>query len=511
MFVQALVVGAALVLAYKLLSEVLRRVRTPLNDLAGPKPSHWFLGNFPEIADSNHAVISNWTARWGSTFSFYSVFQNKSLCTVDHKAVNHILSHSNTYQKPSIQRERLALVLGKAFGPTQLKELTEVFNDKAIQLRDVWSALIAENKTARIEAVGWLGKATLDIIGQAGFGYDFSSLDATKGANELSTAFANLFKNSNSRGLGVLRFFIPFLQYLPSAQQRRVKASQETMSRVGNKLLADAKAALARGNNGKDGEQGRDLLSLLVHANTADDIPVSQRLSDKDVLAQVPTFLVAGHETTSTATAWALYCLTQAPAVQRKLREELLRVSSDTPSMDELNGLHYLDQVVREVLRLYAPVPMLMREAVADDVVPLAAPIVDVRGRARSSVRINKGDQVLISVRTINISTATWGPDALEFKPERWDAVPAEAQHVPGVWAHQMTFSAGPRACIGYKFSLVETKALLFALVRAFEFELAVAGADIRGSASSVVQRPFVVSEPEKGVQMPLIVRPYMA
>ena len=55
--------------------------------------------------------------------------------------------------------------------------------------------------------------------------------------------------------------------------------------------------------------------------------------------------------------------------------------------MDELNSLYYLDQVVREVLRLYAPVPMLMREAVADDVVPLAAPVVDARGRACSSVR----------------------------------------------------------------------------------------------------------------------------
>jgi len=58
----------------------------------------------------------------------------------------------------------------------------------------------------------------------------------------------------------------------------------------------------------------------LVTANTSPDLLDSQRLSDEDVLAQVPTFLVAGHETTSTATTWALFALTQAPEVQTKLR-----------------------------------------------------------------------------------------------------------------------------------------------------------------------------------------------
>lgn len=157
------------------------------------------------------------------------------------------------------------------------------------------------------------------------------------------------------------------------------------MARVGNGLLADAKAALNAGD--KSSAQGRDLLSLLVHANTAEDIPLDQRLSDTDVLAQVPTFLVAGHETTSTATSWALFCLTQAPDVQRKLRDELLQVQTEEPSMDELNGLRYLDWVVREVLRLHAPVPMLFREAMEADVIPLETPVVDKHGRTRNEVR----------------------------------------------------------------------------------------------------------------------------
>ncbi|KZP10666.1 cytochrome P450 [Athelia psychrophila] len=489
------VVTGFLFATYNAVSEALRRVRSPLGSIPGPKSSHWFLGNFAEIGRSNHKFISEWNARWGPTVSFYSVFRDKSPCTVDPKAVNHILSRHNIYQKPKAQSARLSVVLGKglvfaegdahkhqrkvltpAFGPIQIKALTEVFNEKSIKLCNNLSDLIANNKSGplRVDATKWLSRATLDIIGEAGFNYDFASLDTAKPINELSQAFSNLFQNKGA-ALSALTFFVPWLHYLipkPTAQKRRVEILQETIARVGSVLLADAKAALASGD--KSGAQGRDLLSLLVHANTAEDIPVSQRLSDKDVLAQVPTFLVAGYETTSTATSWALFCLTQSPAVQRKLREELVQVSTDSPSMEELNNLHYLDHVVREVLRLYSPVPLLMREAAEDDVIPLDTPVIDTHGRTCESVKINKGDLVLISIKTINISSDTWGPDALEFRPERWEDVPDKAHQVPGVWGNQLTFNAGPRACIGYKFSLVELKALLFALVRAFEFELAV-------------------------------------
>ncbi|KZP27815.1 cytochrome P450 [Athelia psychrophila] len=522
------VVTGCLVAIYKAAAEVLRRVRSPLGDLPGPKPSHWFLGNFAEILSSNNEIVGEWTARWGPTVSFYSVFRDKSLCTVDAKAVNHILSRSNTFQKPKSQSKRLATLFGKgllfaegdahknqrkfmtpAFGPIQINALTEIFNEKSIELREVLSDLIAKNESVplRVNISNLLSQTTLDIIGKAGFGYDFGSLDITKPPNELSHAFSGLFKGTKGSGLmGALRMFMPWMMHLPTAARTKRNALKEIMARFGNGLLADAKTAHARDESGA---QGRDLLSLLVHANTAADIPPSQRLSDEDVLAQVPTFLIAGHETTSVATSWVLFCLTQSPDVQRKLRQELLQVSTDSPSMDELNNLRYLDHVVREVLRLYPPVPMTLREAAEDDMIPLDTPIVDTYGRTRESVRVNKGDLVLISIKMINLSKDTWGPDALEFRPERWDDVPDNAHKVPGVWGNQLTFSAGPRACIGYKFSLVELKALLFALLCAFEFELAVPGSDIRGMAGALTQRPFVVSERGKGTQLPLIIKPY--
>lgn len=98
-------------------------------------------------------------------------------------------------------------------------------------------------------------------------------------------------------------------------------------------------------------------------------------------------FLAAGHETTSSGTTWCLHALAKAPEIQRKLREELLRVPTDMPSVEELSALPYLDAVLRETMRLYAPVESTIREASKDDVIPLSAPYTDTRGVVHETIR----------------------------------------------------------------------------------------------------------------------------
>ena len=85
---------------------------------------------------------------------------------------------------------------------------------------------------------------------------------------------------------------------------------------------------------------------------------------------------------------WCLFALTQAPEVQRKLREELLSVDTDKPDMDQLNSLPYLDAVVRETLRVHSPVPNTMRVAKKDDVIPLAEPFVDRYGVVQDDIKL---------------------------------------------------------------------------------------------------------------------------
>lgn len=154
-------------------------------------------------------------------------------------------------------------------------------------------------------------------------------------------------------------------------------------------------------------------------------------------LQEVPTFLIAGHETTSNAVAWCLYALTQNSEIQQKLRDELWSVPTEDPTMDELNELPYLEAVVRETMRVHAPVPATERVAIKDDVILLNTPYVDIHGQVQDSVRctsvhfisgfmlrltcaspkrVRKGDHIFIPIIAMNKSKALWGEDAFEFK-----------------------------------------------------------------------------------------------
>ncbi|KAG6809703.1 hypothetical protein H0H92_015069 [Tricholoma furcatifolium] len=520
--------------AYRLLQLIYEEVTSPLRDLPGPPSPSFIYGNMQEIwAAENSILHEKWIKEYGSTIQYKIVFNLRRLYTTDLKALNHILMNTSIYQKPESARYNLTRILGEglpfcqrkvmnpAFGPTQVRELTEIFVTKAIELRDIWASdVAAQSGQARVDALSFLSRATLDIIGLAGFNYKFDALSTDPKKNELNAAFAIMFKAGTKLSLiPILRTWFPLLRFLQNEQDVKAAEAKKTMTRIAGELVRESKSSIH-----EKGET-RDLLTLLMKSNLATDIPENQRMSDQDVLArappppltytkanwiffiEIPTFLVAGHETTSTGTTWALYALTQDKAVQDKLREELFSVDTDNPTMEQLNGLPYLDMVVRETMRIHTPVPTTMRVAVKDDMLPLAAPITDRKGVVHEAIKVCKGQTLLVPILSINREESIWGEDSREFRPERWEHVPEGASNIPGVWGNMLTFLGGPRACIGYRFSLVETKALLFTLVRAFEFELAVPAKDIV-KKSSVVQRPVLVTDPEGGNQMPLLIRP---
>ncbi|KAJ7182982.1 cytochrome P450 [Mycena crocata] len=411
-----------------------------------------------------------------------------------------------------------------AFGVAQIRELTEIFNQKSAQLRDIWTKQIdSQPGSSRIDV--------LNVIGLAGFNYQFDALEPKGEPNELDLVLTELLRSPQSQKQAALRFLqasIPILNIIPSGSQptfgaSKVHEARRKMVKIGNQLLADSKAAVKGGGDVPAAK--RDLLSIMVKANMSDDIPDSQRLSDTDVIAQVPTFFVAGHETTSTATAWALYSLATHPAVQQKLRQELLTVPGDNPIMDELNSLPYLENVVRETMRVHAPVSFTIRVAMEDDILPLSKPYMDTKGKVQSAThhgvgsvvhphllvlrrhRVPKGTTIRIPIAAVNCDKEIWGEDAFEFRPDRWENLPEAADAIPGVWANLLTILAGPHNCIGFRFSIVEMKSLLFTLARAFEFEMALPDGEIV-STSTPVLRPKVRSEPEGGSQLPLNVRP---
>ncbi|KAI0644488.1 cytochrome P450 [Trametes meyenii] len=512
--------------------------RTPLRVLPGPPAQSWIHGNLKQlVSEENHVLPDKWFRQYGKHFIDREFFMIPRLWTLDPRIIQHVLTHSVDYPRPEENRKNFKEILGRglifvqgeehrlqrrilnpAFGPAQVRDLTEIFVQKAIELRNIWITATQAGPT-QVNVSKDLSRMTLDVIGLAGFGYDFNALDPSGKPNELSMAFQKLFSNAApiSSVWPFLRTLIPLLKLFPSKRLTAALESSATLRRVGTQIVAERKAAILREMSEKhqDGVErkdlkSRDLLTLLIKANMAKDVPEDQRLSDADVLGQIPTFLIAGHETTSTATTWALYALSQRPAMQQKLRDELLSVPTDTPTMNELMALPYLDHVVHETLRLHSPITMLVREAQHDDVLPLSEPFTDRFGKMHNEIRIAKGNRVVLPVMALHRSKEIWGEDALEFKPERWEQPPEAISAIPGVWGHLLTFIGGPRACIGYRFSLVEIKALLFTLIRAFQFELGVPFEDIL-IKTAPLQRPSVRSAPEKGFQLPLLLKPYKA
>ncbi|KAI0292841.1 cytochrome P450 [Multifurca ochricompacta] len=396
-----------------------------------------------------------------------------------------------------------------------------------------------------VDVLTWLARATLDAIGEAGFGYSFHSLPppgtdprtTSESGNELARAFATIFTTAHEfRVATVLSIWFPFVRRFRSSSHLMQEA-QATMHRIGTQLISERKMARIQDEPKPDAPVSRDILSVLVRANTASS--PSQALTHSEMLSQISTFLAAGHETTASALAWTLYALARAPAAQTRLRAALRTCAEG--DLHAALELPLLEHTVREALRLHAPVGSTMRVytgAASECFVPLQYPVrvrvstwrslsrwLPYRARSpageegendqwrlQSGIHLRRGDMINIPIQTVNCAPDLWGPDARLFRPERWTALPPAVRAIPGLYAHTLTFlngngggAAGNRACIGYRFALAEIKVFLACLLRDIEFSID--DDVVIEKRVNIVTRPFVASAPEMGNQMPLRVR----
>ena len=215
--------------------------------------------------------------------------------------------------------------------------------------------------------------------------------------------------------------------------------------------LRDAVLALvqARRADHAAGRAADDLLDRLLRAR---DPESGAAMDDAQVVDNLLTFYLAGHETTAKALTWTLYLLARSPEWLGRLQEEIARVTGGAAvSSASIERLVLVQQVLQESMRLYPPAPMMSRQAVEDT---------ELAGQ-----RITRGMSVLIPIYAIHRHRRRWDDaDAFEparFAPERAGSI-ARYQYMP--------FGAGPRVCIGRAFAMMEATAMLATLVRSTRF-----------------------------------------
>lgn len=186
-----------------------------------------------------------------------------------------------------------------------------------------------------------------------------------------------------------------------------------------------------------------DLLSCLA---------AEPEMSPALIRDQLLTMLIAGHDTSTALLAWALYLLGQQPDALARARDEVDGVlAGSPPDPHNLARLQYLDQVLKETLRLYPPIHVGNR---------LTNAPVRVQG-----YEIPPGQRVMVSIYLSHRDPRFW-PEAEQFRPERFS--PRAERTYPAF--SYLPFGGGPRPCIGAAFAQVEAKVVLARLLQTYHF-----------------------------------------
>ncbi|KAJ8583795.1 cytochrome-450 hydroxylase [Rhizopogon salebrosus TDB-379] len=528
----------------------LRKLAGP--PLKGPLDNHMSSVLDPFRSPKTHAA---YVGKYGRNVRIRGLGPwDERLLPLDPVSIAHVLKNSTIYEKPWQSRRLITSLIGcgmlaaeghihkrqrrvatPAFSIQNLRALVPLVFSKGEELRDKWMDIIQAVKEDQapseeqdsgqleIDVCHWISRATFDVIGLAGFDYHFNAIQNE--SDELFAAYKEMFEIAVSQGDGVrtvLGIYFPFLNTLfPDKRVKTVHRCQETIRRVAGKLVQQKKARILDGEKNGSAYTGKDLLSLLLKSNVATDLPPDQRISDEDILHNINTFMFAGSDTTSLALTWTLLLLARHPDLQTRLRTELLSVAPTTPtsrlSVEEIESLHntlqnlpFLNNVCRESLRLIPPVHSSLRVAMQDDEIPVSYPVhlSDGTISEQKSVRVPKGSFVHVPVEAFNLDMGIWGDNAWEFDPDRWDHLSEDVLSLPGLYSNLLTFSAGPRSCIGMRFSMIEMKTFLYILLTTFSF--AETGKKIY-KANVVLTRPYVAGEFRRGSQCPLLVKPLVS
>ncbi|CAH0518474.1 unnamed protein product [Peronospora belbahrii] len=321
------------------------------------------------------------------------------------------------------------------FSTKSIRDVMEpVIRKKTLQLRDVLAQCADRGQTVSMKSL--LGKFTSDVFTLIGFGVELNQLggdvlvDKTHPLDIALNAVQNRFQTP--------MWMWKLARFFNVGGEKRLRDSMKIVNDMVRDIMVRSLSKTTQG------EEKKNLLTLLLKANPSAN---PRELQDTAV-----NFFIAGKDTTSFSLSWLIVMLNRHPHVLQKIREEiqsvlpkLLTGEMDVPTLEDTHKLVYLDAAVKEGVRLQSvsTYRCTTRDTTLTD-----------------GAFIKKGTVVVVSKYAAARRKQVWGNDAAEYRPERWfdEATGQPKKITPPQF---ISFSMGPRKCIGMRLAMLEMKTVV--------------------------------------------------
>ncbi|KAF4344530.1 putative bifunctional P-450:NADPH-P450 reductase [Fusarium beomiforme] len=328
-------------------------------------------------------------------------------------------------------------ILMPLFGPLKIREMFPDMQDISEQLCLKWARL---GSSADIDVANDFTRATLDTIALCTMGYRFNSFYSNEKMHPFVESMVAALVDADKQSM------LPdIVQSVRIRSQHHFKKHAAVMKSTCFEIIEQRR---------KNPVQGNDLLNAMINGK---DPKTGLGMSDENIVDNLITFLVAGHETTSGLLSFAFYYLLENPEKLQKARDEVDEVLGDENlTVDHLSKMPYINMIFRETLRLMPTAPGFYVTPFKDEVIG-------------GQYNVSAGKPLFCFLHMIHRDPEVWGPDAEEFKPERmsdelFNKLPKNS------WK---PFGNGMRGCIGREFAWQEAQIITIMLLQNFDFSKA--------------------------------------
>lgn len=387
---------------------------------------------------TNRAILYTTEINIYSKFlSDHRVFQKQKPAEslLDYVNGRRILGNKNLLLEPGTdiwyQKRR---ILDPAFQKRFLRQLHAPMNKSADKLNEY---LKNSESRGKLEIHGAIMRTALEVVCTCGFNLNEDFL--TKGDSPINAAIDNMLVVMQLYLFNVFNFWAPW-KFIE--EKKLLKSSVDFLRSFVGDHLRERFEGISREST----DDNEDMLTHIIRAN------ISTSLSMEDVIDDFCVFLVAGMETTANVLSCLLWECLKNKDITHKITQELDRVHGDQTQLqyDDLCQLTYLEQCIKECLRLHGPASGTFR------VSPSSPITVD-------NLFIPPNTRIFVNIQQAHLSNTNWD-NPKKFDPDRFGS---DCKVKPFTF---LPFSAGPRVCIGKQFSMLEMKIILAKLFRKFEF-----------------------------------------